>query len=273
LFDRLNGKEWDMKKFSMLFFVVSMVLSAQLQSKTCLIDAQCSSGQVCDNYVCKDGCRDGFNCSDAKPNCEPTPEQKKTCSANPTQCRCVGGTACSFDYQCGEAHVCDLDTGICAPGCRLDENCPPDYICEGARFEHTGTCVKKCNSDINCNSNQFCCADDKQCKDKGKGDRPLYSCCSGDRDCKSGGCFNLNNYPIAEHIPDVANMICTQSCTSHTDCPNIQGSSKCGSMCTADIAAADADFLRKTLGKYGNVSAIANMLAEAIPGKCIKVCE
>lgn len=125
------------------------------------IDANCPDGYYCPENECIWGCRDKYNCPDAKPHC----------SVEGSCVECWGSVHCGAGYSCRD-YVC-----IKQEGClRQDSLCPKNEYCN----------VSYCEE--GCRDNGNCAEATPQCSQKtGKCEECIY-----DKHCEAG--YDCENY-------------------------------------------------------------------------------
>jgi hypothetical protein len=191
----------------------------------CREDGHCSGDEICDvaTWECRMGCRNDVDCSGAN----------EICDTSSNVCR----TGCREDSECGDEEICDGATSVCRPGCRNDTGCRDGRICEG------GSCRDGCRLDVECGSEQICddstlvctsgCRDDDGCE-AGRicDDGSCRDGCRAHEDCELG--FYCTEEEICEEGcgPDGWYAGITERCPVGQACvPNSCGGSHCDWHC------------------------------------------
>jgi hypothetical protein len=164
----------------------------------CDDDEDCSGRQICSSQgICFDGCTTDGACPGtdvcsagrcvppcaSEADCEPGEECDET-----GHCRIPG--SCTTSWDCPEAEMhCDRTTGMCAPGCEVDDDCrTAALICRD------GECVDApCRGAYACAFGQICDFDTGECRVP---DEDYCGTCDGDdpESCGPGNlCANLQD--------------------------------------------------------------------------------
>ncbi len=211
------------------FFVVMLILclsfiidgcghkgSVPEDQNTCLIDADCPEGKICNFGKCSDPqcnsdfeCELGQVCSNGRCEIEVKPcETNSDCNSGfkCSEGKCVPAGSCSSDADCNAGYVCD--NGQCTPqqtGCSTNLDCPSGYVCDQGQCVAQGGCL----SDYDCPSGYVCeagqcvlsqgnsgttlcsqqsqsCPSNQSCIIASNGDGLCLNQCGGQQDCANG---------------------------------------------------------------------------------------
>ncbi len=222
----------------------------------CFGDNECGEGQICEPFFCVEGCRqdtdcaDGLICDSEELFCRVGCREDQACQAGffcDTEAEvCVEGcrgdeecgqnrsclpveidgqitqqcvpTPCEGDGACDDGFFCDVEQGVCEPGCRPGD-CPEGQFCD---LNERACVLAPCEGDDACDDGQVCldgdciagCRDDEGCPDN-------QTFCAVDRDAEFGQCevgCRVDGCPGDQRC-DTRTRQCTDSqCGLDTDC-------------------------------------------------------
>lgn len=175
----------------------------------CATDNDCTGDLSCSDGLCVESsctsradCPEGQICNIVAGRCVAPPETctldtdcpaGKVCAADGS---CI--TGCANNDECEAGTFCNMDTRICDPGCRADEDCSEDQTCND---ENVCVCdPNKCQVGEVCDSDNIACIENV-----------VESC--DDLDCPDGSVCN----------PDTLTCEDEMRCTPEPDQPNSCG--------------------------------------------------
>ena len=127
----------------------------------CADDAECLEGEICNDTlkICAPGCVEDGQCSGdlicTSARCV-TPCTSNADCTSPAECEddghCRIPGACETWTECEPVEYCAKDTGMCTPGCQIDDQChDASLMCEA------GECVPRgCEHNYQCSFEQEC---------------------------------------------------------------------------------------------------------------------
>jgi len=182
----------------------------------CSPTGTCAEGFYCDPEIgwCRSGCKIGAVCANGEVcndnrACEPCGSTGRVCPPGAGVCidgRCV---ACTEDADCGlgTGLICSMTSSQCVEGCRAEENCPTDTVCD----PELGRCVE-CRLDEECPDGTFCadgvgacveCVEDADCDGDRFCDHSRSACieCRDNFDCDEGTCDEQAGECVPVNLP------------------------------------------------------------------------
>ena len=155
----------------------STCTSSRCQAITCVDDASCPRGSICDDQACRAGCRSAQDCTDQAPLCDTGDGTPGTCVGCITEDDCLPGYECAAN-QCVQACRGDsnCDSGHCDTAARRCIECTEDGHCGGGEVCDDRECVPGCSDDSACPVGTPRC-------DPDRGDEGRCVECRGDADC------------------------------------------------------------------------------------------
>jgi Cys-rich repeat protein len=227
---------------------------------TCANDADCPTGQVCDDgqgHLCVPACDADSDCAvvcdetsgkcvecttdgecptgqgcNAGGNCLPTCTNDNDCAAGSTCDTAIGlCVECGQGDACGNGEVCSAEANGCILPCNLEADCTNGLVCD----ESHGECVE-CVDDGDCATgvcNQLTntcveCLMDGDCPTGEVCDEPVHTCV----ECVVSGDCTDPQLPVC----DTPNNTCVE-CLENTDCDTgevCNQDNTCGPPCTTD---------------------------------------
>lgn len=240
------------------------------QIAACEDDAACGEGAICDESVCRRGCREdadcesGFSCTSTN-ICEPEGCTTGSCGDFQTCNESLDPPACEFTGRCdcGDPPEGVSDQEWCEgvpggnPVCAFytqQEGIVFDYICSNAANE----CVERpeCQDDSECPDSQICepdgpmgkricrggCRDDDGCP-------PFSICVQSEGNVCRPGCSNDSECGQNQTCID---FVCIDTCETRQDCDVVgqvcQGAPRTCKGCTNDNQCAVVEFCDYSLG-------------------------
>ncbi len=199
----------------------------------CIIDSDCSSGEVCLNGSCAASGSVGTPCT-ADQNCSAGLfcASDETCQIL-TGCRddndcpndqicladgtCVPqgstGTPCTMDANCNTGLICGIDATCQIPPplppgtCRTNADCMTDQVCTNSRC--VGTLGARCTQNADCDTDLTCIAG--VCSTPPA--FPNGTACSADSDCQSDNC-SFSFCQATQTVSGQTNAVCSTGANS-----------------------------------------------------------
>jgi hypothetical protein len=204
-------------------------------TQSCKADSECSSGQVCNQSLCKKTCSKTTDCTvgqdcrlatatDTKPTCNSIHYTKPASGGFGTDCSLsacgTGSSPCAAGFSCKAQEKCDPNA-YCSASCKNDLDCPSNFFCS-AFPDATVTTGTDCSAaGSTCPDGSFCAkskdengVDIRICEQKSCVPRVKCDPCGTDEQCRWNGL--QQDYICA--ADNIGGKFCGPSCIDDSDC-------------------------------------------------------